>query len=131
MRSVVVVFPASMCAEMPMFRYRSMGVARATDAVPSASPQGEGSRCLPAVVSEGLVGLSHAMGILALAHGGTTVIRGIHQLVREAKRHRLLAAVPSRLDDPAHSQCLAAGSPNFNGDLVSGATDAARFHFHD
>jgi hypothetical protein len=27
---VVVVFPASICAEMPMFRYRSMGVARAT-----------------------------------------------------------------------------------------------------
>src|SRR6185437_16319381 len=26
MRSVVVVFPASMCALMPMLRYRSMGV---------------------------------------------------------------------------------------------------------
>src|SRR5260221_307323 len=34
MRSVVVVFPASMCAEMPMFRYRSMGVLRATDFLP-------------------------------------------------------------------------------------------------
>jgi hypothetical protein len=31
MRSVVVVLPASMCAETPMFRYRSMGVLRAMD----------------------------------------------------------------------------------------------------
>jgi hypothetical protein len=30
MRSVVVVFPASICAEIPIFRYRSIGVARAT-----------------------------------------------------------------------------------------------------
>ena len=30
MRSVVVVLPASMCAEIPIFRYRSMGVLRAT-----------------------------------------------------------------------------------------------------
>jgi hypothetical protein len=30
MRSVVVVLPASMCALMPMLRYRSMGVDRAT-----------------------------------------------------------------------------------------------------
>jgi len=30
MRSVVVVFPASMCALMPMLRYRSIGVVRAT-----------------------------------------------------------------------------------------------------
>jgi hypothetical protein len=26
----VVVFPASICAEIPMFRYRSIGVLRAT-----------------------------------------------------------------------------------------------------
>jgi hypothetical protein len=30
MRSVVVVLPASMCALMPMLRYRSIGVVRAT-----------------------------------------------------------------------------------------------------
>jgi hypothetical protein len=30
MRSVVVVLPASMCALMPMLRYRSMGVVRGT-----------------------------------------------------------------------------------------------------
>src|SRR5208283_28340 len=29
MRSVAVVFPASICAEIPMLRYRSMGVVRA------------------------------------------------------------------------------------------------------
>jgi hypothetical protein len=39
MRSVVVVLPASMWAEIPMFRYRSMGVLRDM----------ESSKCVPPV----------------------------------------------------------------------------------
>jgi hypothetical protein len=36
MRSVVVVLPASICAMMPIFRYRSRGVVRAMKATPLA-----------------------------------------------------------------------------------------------
>src|SRR4030081_2095738 len=131
MRSVVVVFPASMCAEIPMFRYRSIGVARATvTADPIERPEWpSGPLALPAVVREGLVGLRHAMRVLALADGGTTVFRGVHQFVSKAKRHGLLAAVTSSLDDPAHRQCLAASRANFNGYLVGGTTHSARLHF--
>src|ERR1700730_8109903 len=71
------------------------------------------------------------MRVLALADSGTAVFRSIHQLVSEAKRHGLLAAVTSSLDDPAHGQCLAASRANFNRHLVGGATDAARFDFDD
>src|ERR1700741_3838933 len=88
-------------------------------------------RSLPAVVREGLVGLRHAVRVFALADGGSAALRGIHQLVRKAERHRLLAAVTSSLDDPAHSQCLATSGANFNGDLVSRATDAAGLHLDD
>jgi len=49
--------------------------------------------------------------------------------VRQAKRHGFLAAATGGLDDPAHRQCLAAGGPHFNRNLVRGTTDAARLHF--
>src|SRR5262249_28719514 len=84
---------------------------------------------LPAVVGEGLVGLGHAVRVLTLAHRGAPVLGSVHELVRQAERHGLLAAVAGGLDDPAHGQCLAAGGPGFNRYLVGGATDAARLHF--
>src|SRR5215813_5655184 len=98
-----------------------MGVARATSVFLV--------QLLPAVVGEGLVGLRHAVRVLALAHGRATVLRGVHQLVRQAKSHGLLATVAGGLDHPAHRQCLAAGGPNFNRHLISGAADAPRLHF--
>src|SRR6185312_538456 len=145
MRSVVVVFPASMCAEIPMFRYRSMGVARATVNVPldeglsGRIPRRPGGftrgvrplSALPAVVCEGLVGLGHAVRILTLADCGAATLGGVHQLVREPERHGLLAAITSSLDHPAHGQCLATSGANFNGYLVGGATDTAGFHLDD
>src|SRR5687767_6055422 len=124
MRSVVVVFPASMCAEMPMFRYRSMGVLRGMEL-------STGRLTLPAVVSEGLVGFCHAMRVFALAHGGAAVLGRIHELVSQAERHRLLAAIARGFDEPAHRESLAALRTDFDGHLVGGATDATRLHFDD
>src|SRR3569832_1748626 len=125
MRSVVVVLPASICAEIPMFRYRSIGVARATVVTKRSFGKGWQKR-LPAVVSEGLVGLCHAVRIFALADSGAAVLGGIHQFVGKAERHRLFAAVTSNLDDPSHCQCLATSRANFIGHLVGGTTDPAR-----
>src|SRR5450432_1056354 len=96
-----------------------MGVARATIRV---SPQ------LPAVMGEGLVGLGHAVRVLALPDSRSPVLGGIHQLVRQAERHGLLAAVTGCVDDPAHRQCLAASRPNFNWYLIGGAADPAGLH---
>jgi hypothetical protein len=84
----------------------------------------------PTVVSECLVGFGHAMGVFALAHGGTAVFGGIHELMGEAERHRLLAAGSRGFDDPAHGERLAALRAHFHGHLVGGAADAARLHFN-
>src|SRR5260221_8677189 len=78
---------------------------------------------LPAVMREGLVGLGHAMRVLALAHGVTPVLGGVQQLVGQAMRHGLFAARARCLDHPAHLQCLAAAGAHFDGYLVGGATD--------
>jgi hypothetical protein len=82
-------------------------------------------------VSECLVGLCHAVRVFALADGGAAVLGGIHQLVRQAERHGLLAALARGLDEPAHGQRLAALRADFDGNLVGCATDAARLHFDD
>src|SRR6202046_142629 len=74
---------------------------------PSGNPCVSG-RALPAVVGESLVGIGHAMGVLALAHGSAAVLGGLHQLGGEAMRHGLLAAGGGRFDDPAHGKSLAA-----------------------
>src|SRR5207248_8897614 len=97
-----------------------MGVARGTVGVPRA--------LLPAVVREGLVGLRHAVRVLALAHRGAAALGGVHQLVRQTERHGLLASVARGLDDPAHGERLAARGPHFDGHLVAGAADAAGLH---
>src|SRR5208282_2127800 len=104
-----------------------MGVPRATTdtslrviaAIRSSAP------LLPAVVSEGLVGLGHAMRVLTLAHGGATVFRGVEQFVGEAMRHRFLGAIARGFNHPAHCQCLAAAGAHLDRDLVGRTADAA------
>ena len=46
---------------------------------------------LPAVVSEGLVGLCHLMSILAALDRSTEAVGGVEDLVGETLGHRLLA----------------------------------------
>src|SRR5215213_6858995 len=99
-----------------------MGVARATMADRSLRLK------LPTIVCKGFVGLCHAVCVFALAHCRAAVFCSVHQLVSQTERHGFLAAVASCLDDPAHRQCLAASSANFNGHLVGGAADTAGLH---
>src|SRR5437899_12691862 len=62
MRSVVVVFPASMCAMMPMFRMRSSGVMRGIAFLISAKMRGD--RDAP-ISDQGPVSLRHHRGARA------------------------------------------------------------------
>src|ERR1700677_1807360 len=104
MRSVAVVFPASMCAMIPMFRQRFRGMVRATAVSSLRALQSRGfdtstiqhSGCpgldfetwetsthsaqLPAVVSKGLVGLRHAVHVFLLLHGRAAPVGRIQQL---------------------------------------------------
>src|SRR5580658_7702660 len=142
MRSVAVVLPASMCAEIPMFRYRSMGVVRAilrrfapplhgVEATPSDKTiwgrAGDlPAAGLPAVVRERLVGLGHPVRVLALAYRGSAILGCLQQFSGQAVSHGFLAAIGSRLDDPAHGERLAAVGAHFHRHLIRGAADAPR-----
>jgi hypothetical protein len=48
---------------------------------------------LPAVVGERLVGVCHAVRVVLLLDGATTILCCIDELGREALAHRLLAAI--------------------------------------
>src|SRR6476661_9248636 len=104
MRSVVVVFPASICAEMPMFRYRSIGVLRATaiTSLPFSEP----------VMRESLVGFRHAVHFLAFLHRPAAALGRLLQLARKPHGHRLLTALLRRLADPAHRERHAPDRPH-------------------
>src|SRR6185436_330070 len=103
MRSVVVVFPASMCAMMPMLRVFSsvkfLGTFKASSKVDQrAMPRGRThvprrmqplEPGLPAIVGEGLVGLRHLVGIFFLLDGVATHLRGVQELPRQLLAHGL------------------------------------------
>src|SRR6187549_3613049 len=144
MRSVVVVLPASMCAMMPMLRtlLRSVVMSTATCVQRSLSREVRRSRgdraCgrdqgavtttgprSPAVVREGLVGLGHLVGVLALLHSGTQAVGGVEDLVHQALGHRLLTTVRGVADEPAQRQGGAAVGLDLDRHLVGRTTDAA------
>src|SRR6185503_12645854 len=117
MRSVTVVLPASMWAMIPMFRVLASGTWRV---------MATAFRGLPLEMAEGLVGLSHLVGVLASLDRRAEVVHGIHELRSELFRHALAAALAGGLDEPAHAEREPAIAADLDRDLVGGATDAAR-----
>src|ERR1035437_2243788 len=114
MRSVAVVFPASMCAMIPMFRQRFRGTVRATATTSlrvhstrdSKLQQFNNFGCpilaaflflrlgwepnllrLPAVVGKGLVGLGHAVHVFLLLYCRAAPLGRIQQLVAQLVGH--------------------------------------------
>src|SRR5450759_4975804 len=89
-------------------------------------PTGAGprQRVLPAVVSEGLVGLSHLVGVLATLDRGAQAVARVEDLVHQALGHRLLTTLTGVADHPAQGQRGRATTLDLNRDLVGRATDA-------
>src|SRR5215210_1272550 len=56
---------------------------------------------LPAIVREGAVRFGHAVRVLTLLDGVAAVLRGVHQLARQAARHGLLRPRAGGRDQPA------------------------------
>src|SRR5262245_58831866 len=116
MRSVVVVFPASMCAMMPMFRTLARASAAATVRIPTSSTRlcdrgalpGRIVRprepALPAVVRECLVGLGHLVRVLAALDRGTEAVARVQQLVLQPLDHGLLATCLGVRHQPAQPE---------------------------
>src|SRR5881628_2202458 len=127
MRSVTVVFPASMWAMTPMLRTRSSGssltdVRASFGATATAIP----STALPAIVAEGLVGLGHLVCLFFAADGAAGVVHRVHELGRELLAHRFPRALASGVDEPARRERHAAVRPHLDGHLVRRAADAPR-----
>src|ERR1700712_193951 len=79
----------------------------------------------PAVVGEGLVGLGHLVGVLALLHSGTEAVARVEDLVHQALGHRLLTTLRGVPDEPAQRERGATRALDLDRDLVGGATDTA------
>ena len=80
---------------------------------------------LPAVVSEGLVGLSHLVGVLATLDGSAETVGGIEDLVGETLGHGLLTTGAGEIGQPAQRQGVGAVRLDLDRHLVGSATDTA------
>src|SRR5260370_35138741 len=112
MRSVDVVFPASMCAMIPMLRVSSS--LNALPIVPEAaffSPARvatasltKTTHSLPAVMCERLVRFRHAVHVFLLFHRSAARVRRVNQLIRDLVHHLFPRAPPRRLQHPTNCQ---------------------------
>src|SRR5204862_7383013 len=67
-----------------------------------------GSLRSPLVMTEGLVGLRHLVGLFLAPNGAAGVVHRIHELSREPLGHRLSWVLARGLDGPSHRE---RGSP--------------------
>src|SRR5579859_5787617 len=112
MRSVDVVFPASMCAIMPMLRVSSSLKPRPAAccdfSLVSVAITGSFSSVppLPAIMRERLVRYCHAVHVFLFLDGPAARICSVNQLVRQLVNHGLAGAIPRILQQPADRQRL-------------------------
>src|SRR3954468_21465748 len=79
---------------------------------------------LPAVVSERFVRLRHAVNVVFPLPGTALLLIGVEDLPGEALGHRVLAAGPGELDEPAEGTGAGPAAGNLYRHLVGGAADA-------
>src|SRR5579859_7193829 len=85
---------------------------------------------LPAIMSEGFVGLRHLVGFLTFLNGCPLSRGGIHQFAGEFLRHRVACTGAGGLDQPAHSQGITSISANIDWNLIGRTTNTAGFYFY-
>src|SRR6201995_830648 len=80
---------------------------------------------LPAVVGEGLVGLRHAVDVVLPLPGAALLLVRVEDLTGQTMGHRVLAASPGVLDEPADGEGAGATRGHLDRDLVGRIADAA------
>src|ERR1700737_3554389 len=83
---------------------------------------------LPAIMSEGFVGLRHLMGLLTFFNSCALTCRCVHQLVCQFFCHRSATTGTRGFDEPAHCQRIATIPAHIDRYLVSRATYTAWSH---
>src|SRR5579885_1248612 len=157
MRSVVVVFPASMCAMMPMFLVLSSGTCLGINFLSPFDPGRlpfaaslttdtfagvmlpetvkivfrEAFRRLPAVMRECPVGFRHAVCVFLFLNGGTAVVVSIQDFASQPLSHALFAPLAGGTDQPANAQAGSAVLVYFDGDLIVCTAHAPGLHLHE
>src|ERR1700756_2472747 len=119
MRSVDVVFPASMCAIIPMLRVSSSlnalpivpGTAffspvRVATASLTTTTYSLPALFLPTIMRERLVRFGHAVHVFLLLDRPAARIGRVNQLIRELVHHGFARAFPRILQQPANRQRL-------------------------
>src|SRR6266853_489836 len=146
MRSVDVVFPASMCAIIPMLRVSSslntrpmvLGLAffspgriTAISATKTSNPYQRPftNALLPAIVRERLVSFRHAVDVFLLLDRSATRVGRVNQFIGELVHHGLASAFPRILQNPANRQGLTAKWIHFDRNLIVRAAHTAGFYF--
>src|ERR1700682_2851727 len=137
MRSVDVVFPASMCAMIPMLRVSSSlntlpmvpETAFFSPARVATASLTTTTYSLPSVMCERLVRFRHAVHVFLLLHRPAARIRRVNQLIRELVHHRLARALPRILQQPANRQRLPPERIHFHRNLVVRAAYPSRLYF--
>src|SRR2546422_10392721 len=76
-------------------------------------------------MTEGLVALSHLVGLFPPLDRGPHPVSGVHELTGELLLHTLPRSGPGVTYDPAPGQRRAAVRPDLDRDLVGGAADPA------
>src|SRR5919204_4328957 len=118
-----------MWAMMPMLRTRSRGSCRTDSrATFGATATAIPYRSLPAVVTEGLVGLGHLVRLFLAPHRSAGVVHRVEQFRRELLAHRLAGALARRVDEPARRERHPSRGSHLDRDLVRRAADAPRLH---
>src|SRR3990170_809844 len=125
-RSVVVVFPASMWAMIPIFRVFSSCVVIATSS--SSFPASRGS---PAVMREGLVGLGHLVRVFLLLDRHPPVVVGIQDFPRQTVDHRFFGALLREVDHPPERKSEAPLGADLDRDLIGRSSHPAGFDLDD
>src|SRR5882724_1980770 len=147
MRSVDVVFPASMCAMIPMLRVSSslntrpmaLGLAffspdritavSATKTSNSSQRPFFANALLPAIVRERLISFRHAVNVFLLLDRSATRVGRVDQFIREFVHHGLASTFPRILQNPSNRQRLTAKRIHFHWNLVVRAAHTPRLYF--
>ncbi|STS86711.1 Uncharacterised protein [Klebsiella variicola] len=85
---------------------------------------------LPTVVCERLVGFGHTVNVFTFLNCSTFVVCSISEFVRQAQSHGFITAFTSSFNDPTHCQSITTNRTNFNWNLISRTTNAARLNFY-
>ena len=85
---------------------------------------------LPAVVSESLVRVGHAVRVFTLFHRAAATVESIQQFGGKLGSHALFTARTRIVDKPANRQGNLTFGAHFHGHLVGGTAHAAGLNFH-